>query len=81
MSLSISVMRVTKACVVCNSFTHTCVIDPMPFADGQFSSPIEGSAGHHDTQQRRFSRFFSHRQAIKGEIRALADPHLDPYVT
>ena len=25
--------------VVCNSFTHTCVIDPMPIADGQFSSP------------------------------------------
>ena len=21
------------------SFTHTCVIDPMPIADGQFSSP------------------------------------------
>ena len=39
MSLSISVMRVTKACVVCKSFTHTCVIDPMPIADGQFSSP------------------------------------------
>ena len=39
MSSSISVMQVTKACVVCNSFTHTCVIDPMPIADGQFPSP------------------------------------------